>query len=307
MRKSVLTLGSFDGLHRGHQAILKRVVARARVQHARSVVLAFGVPPRHAGEALSKPVLLTTLNEKAHLMKRRGIQVLETLVFDRKTANTSPEDFFKKTIAGRYHAVEMIVGPRVAFGKNRAGRLRLLKELGRHYRVRIGVVQPVGQGRLSVSSRKIRALLYRGFVDQANALLGYPYSVEGTVMHGDRRGRHLGFPTANLFVDPRKILPRGVFWVKVLPAASQIPLDRQEAYRGWDGLCNVGTRPTFTPGSHELHCETFLMRGPRRLYGKKLRVVFMKRIRAERRFKSARALQQQIAKDLKRVRRWINA
>jgi riboflavin kinase/FMN adenylyltransferase len=142
-----------------------------------------------------------------------------------------------------------------------------------------------------VSSRRIRALLHRGRVDEANGLLGYPYSVEGTVVHGRARGHKLGFPTANIAVDPIKILPPGVFWVK----ANAI-----------NGLCNVGSRPTFTPHSHALHCEVFILRRMTgSLYGRRLRVAFLRRIRAEKRFSSPAALKRQIAKDLALAKRWI--
>jgi len=304
MHKSVLTLGTFDGVHRGHQALLRKVVERARAIHARTDVLAFGMPPRHTGEAFTKPVLLTTLSEKIKILKHYGIDHIQVLVFDRQTASTSPEDFFNHTIIGKHHAKEMVVGPRVAFGKNRAGRLSLLRSLGQKSSVRIHVVSNIARNRGAVSSRRIRALLSQGRLEEANALLGYPFSVEGKVIHGEARGRRLGFPTANIDVEPGKLMPRGVFWVKVFPA-NALPLSVAEAMKGIDGLCNVGIRPTFTPNSHTLHCEVFLFgaastatKAKPHLYGKKLRVVFMRRIRSERQFGSAEALKKQIGKDL---------
>jgi riboflavin kinase/FMN adenylyltransferase len=297
MSKSIVTLGTFDGVHRGHQALLRKVIQRARACRARSVVLAFGMPPRHAGEPLVKPVLLTTLPEKLQILKRLGIDHVDVLVFDRKTASTLPEDFFRKTVVEKHGALEMVVGPRVAFGKNRSGRLPLCRRLGKKYGVRIHVVSSIAGGKGVVSSRRIRALLLQGRVESANALLGYPYSVEGKVIHGDHRGRRLGFPTANIDVEPGKILPRGVYWVKV-HSASSFPLSAKEALKGADGLCNVGIRPTFTPHAHQLHCEVFLLKKQERLYGRRLRVVFMRRIRAEKRFPNPQALQRQIGKDL---------
>jgi riboflavin kinase/FMN adenylyltransferase len=291
MHKSVVTLGTFDGVHRGHQALLRKVVERARVIKGTSIALAFDMPPRHAGDPIAKPVLVTTLPEKLGLMKSMGIKVITLLIFNRKTKSTEPEEFFKDTIVRKLRAREMVVGPKVAFGKNRAGRLPLLRRLGKKYGVCIHVVPKIGKGASQVSSRRIRMLLAAGRVEQANALLGYPYSVEGTVVHGDKRGRRLGFPTANIAADPSKILPPGVFWVHV---------------NGMDGLCNVGVRPTFTPHSHAMHCEVFIL-SPKRgaLYGKKLRVTFLRRIRSEKRFESPRALTQQIAKDLALAKRWI--
>src|SRR4029077_5683353 len=130
-----------------------------------------------------------------------------------------------------------------------------------------------------------------GRVEEANALLGYAYSVEGKVVHGQARGRRLGFPTANIAADSAKILPPGVFWVKV---------------NGADGLCNVGVRPTFTPHAHALHCEVFLLRSKTgALYGRQLRVTFLRRIRAERRFSSPATLKRQIGHDLALAKRRI--
>lgn len=303
MPKSVLTLGTFDGVHRGHLALVRKVVSRARARRAQSVVLSFDMPPRHAGEPPAKPVLLSTLSEKLAMLKRSGIDHVHVMVFDRKTASTPPEDFFEKTIRERFGAVEMIVGPKVAFGKDRSGRLPLLRRLGREKNVRIHVVSSVDGGSGAVSSRRIRALLSRGSVEKANKLLGYPYSVAGKVVHGDHRGRTLGFPTANIQMEPGKMLPRGVYWVKVL-RGDTFPLTAKSAMKGMDGLCNIGTRPTFTPREQAVHCEVFVLAdsAPLRLYGRKLRVVFLRRIRAERRFPSKGSLQRQIVKDVLTVK-----
>ncbi len=306
MLKSVLTLGTFDGVHRGHQRIVQKVVERARSRHAQPLALSFGMPPRHSRKEPTKPVLLTTLSEKLQLLSRFGISHVKLLTFDRKTASTPAETFFTETISKKFHAQEMVVGPRVAFGKNRTGRLTLLKTLGRRANIKIHVVPPISVGKSTVSSRQIRAFLSRGWVEKANAQLGYPYSVEGKVIHGQKRGRRLGFPTANIDVDPLKILPPGVFWVKVFPADAPIPLDDDALSRGVDGVCNVGTRPTFTPNAHALHCEVFLLgRTKKWLYGRTLRVVFVRHVRAEKRFKTSEALQQQIAHDVSRVLGWV--
>jgi riboflavin kinase/FMN adenylyltransferase len=279
------------------------VVSRSRALGAKSVALSFDMPPRHAGEPPAKPVLLTTLEEKRKILKSLGVDQIDVLIFDRKTQATPPEDFFRQTVVQSHRAAEMVVGPRVAFGRARAGRLPLLRQLGRKAGVRIGVVSNVVGAKGSVSSRRIRALLTRGSVDKANALLGYPYSISGRVIHGDKRGRRLGFPTANIRAEGGKMLPRGVFWVKVLPGDA-LPLTSSAVMKGMDGLCNIGVRPTFSRGEQSLHCEVFLLRGGRRLYGRKMRVVFLRRIRAERRFRSPAALGRQIARDVRTAEKW---
>lgn len=305
-KPSVITLGTFDGVHRGHLRILHRVLSRARAIRGKSVVLAFGMPPRHTGEKLQRPVLLTTLEEKLAIFKRFGISTVDVLVFDKKTASTMPEEFFQHTVLQKHHAKEMVVGPRVAFGRKRSGRLPLLRQLGKREGVKIHVVSSVNGANKSVSSRRIRALLFQGNVDSANRLLGYPYSIAGKVSHGDSRGRKMGFPTANIRAPEAKIMPPGVFWVKVMPAKA-MPISLQELKKGADGLCNVGTRPTFTPKERELHCETYIFRGRAPQYGETIRIVFLRRIRSEMRFKDKQELIHQIQADLKRARHWAQS
>jgi riboflavin kinase / FMN adenylyltransferase len=307
MPKSVLTLGTFDGVHRGHQRIIQKVVERARALGVRGVALAFGMPPKLGHNPAAQPVLLSTLADKIRILQRLGIKDVQVLIFDKKTASTPPDAFFTQRVLRRCGAREMVVGPRVAFGKDRAGRLPVLKELGRRYGVRIHVVGGVQIGGHAVSSSGIRELLRKGEVDRANHQLGYPYSVSGKVVHGSHRGRKLGYPTANVGVDVHKILPPGVFWVKVLPARHPIPLKPADLKGTIDGLCNVGTRPTFSPQATQLICEVFLFKTPPKLYGKELRVVFMRRIRAERRFPSPDALKRQIARDFQTAQRWRRA
>ncbi|HVO33167.1 MAG TPA: riboflavin biosynthesis protein RibF [Elusimicrobiota bacterium] len=298
MKRSIVTLGTFDGVHLGHQAILKKLVQRAHRRRIPSIVLAFGMPPRFVRSAHSAPILLTTLEEKRAILKSIGIDRLRVLTFDRKTASTPADAFFEQTILKDCGAEEMVVGPRIAFGKNRAGRLPLVRQLGRHHGVRIDVVRGVRQAGQPISSRRIRAALMRGNVESARAMLGRPYSVEGRVVHGDGRGRRLGIPTANIEIDSRKMLPPGVFWVKVVSGHRSHVLGGRELRNLPDGLCNVGTRPTFAPNGRQIFCEVYFLKRPRRpLYGRHFRVLFMRRIRTERRFASAVGLLRQIARD----------
>jgi riboflavin kinase / FMN adenylyltransferase len=307
MPKSVLTLGTFDGVHRGHQRILQKVVQRARAIGVRSLALVFGMPPKLGLNPAAQPVLLTTLTDKVQMLKRQGIQDVQILTFDRKTASTPPEIFFTRRILRRCGAREMVVGPRVAFGKNRAGKLPVLREYGKRYDVKIHVVGGLNLAGCPVSSSAIRDLLRVGDVDAANKQLGYPYSVAGRVVHGRHRGRKLGYPTANVGVDIHKILPPGVFWVKVLPANHPIPLKKADFKKAIDGLCNVGTRPTFSPQATKLICEVFLFKKPPKLYGKHLRVIFIRRIRAEKRFPNPEALKAQINRDFQTAKRWTRS
>jgi riboflavin kinase/FMN adenylyltransferase len=303
-KASVVTLGTFDGVHRGHQKILRKVVERAQRLKIHSTVLAFQMPPRLGHRPLPAPTLLTTWDDKLQILKRLGIDQVEPLVFNHQTQSTPAAKFFKQRILTRCGAREMVVGPRVAFGKNRAGKLPVLRQLGKQYGVAIHVVSGIHVASAPVSSSRIRDYLLQGSVEKAARQLGYAYSVAGKVVHGSHRGRHLGFPTANIAVDTRKILPPGVFWIKCLPASQPIPFEQADLKNAVDGLCNVGTRPTFTPEAKKLHCEAFLFKTSPSLYGKRLRIVFLRRIRPEKRFKSAVALQRQIARDFKKAQHW---
>ncbi len=304
MRRSIITLGTFDGVHRGHRALIKKVLKQAKRFKAQSVVLAFGLPPRHVQDGPTSRNLLTTVAEKIEILKSEGVERIQILKFDRRTANTLPEEFFLREIVHKNRAQAMVVGPRVAFGKDRVGKLPLLLRLGKRYSVRIEVVRSVHGHSGVVASRRIRALLALGRTAGASGLLGYPYSVAGRVVHGDHRGRQLGFPTANLEADAGKILPKGVFWVKVLPGSAPMPLTRGEASRGIDGLCNIGTRPTFHPRAQDLQFEVYLFKQKGSFYGRKFRVVFMRKIRSEKRFSSKQALISQIQHDFTVAQKW---
>lgn len=300
MLKSVLTLGTFDGVHRGHQALIRKVIQISRARRSVPVALSFDMPPRHAGKPLNTPVLLTTWAEKQRLFLKYGIRRLVPLRFDRKTALTSAADFFECMMVRKFGAQDIVVGPKLAFGRNREGNLTVLRQLGKYHGVRVHVVAAIGHRAHEVSSRRIRTLLSEGKLDEANKRLGYPYSLEGTVVHGDHRGRTLGFPTANIEPQAGKILPPGVFWVKVLPPSQSVPSSR-ELRHAPDGICNVGIRPTFHPDARSLHCEVHLLKNTTSLYGKKRRVLFMRKIRSEMKFRSAEALVRQIKFDRRRA------
>jgi riboflavin kinase / FMN adenylyltransferase len=302
---SILTLGTFDGVHRGHQAILRRVVQLARRYAAVPVALSFAKAPRHVKSGKTREILLTTLPEKRELFKRFQITHIDVLRFDKKTAATPADVFFTQRICKRHHARAIVVGPRVAFGRNREGRLRLLRHLGTQHNVRIEVIPPVQTKGGAIASRKIRAWLTKGEVGKAWGWLGYPYFVSGPVRRGRGRGRRIGFPTANVAVPPEKILPRGVYWVKVAVSTDGRPVVPGIDAVWVDGLCNVGTRPTFERSGSPATCEVFMLKRKEvNLYGRIMTVAFFRRIRAERRFSSATALRRQIASDHSTAVRW---
>jgi len=294
--RSVITLGSFDGVHLGHHAILNRVVRLARKHRARATALVFERPPRLVRLDAAAPHLLTSWSEKKSRLKAIGIQRVDPLRFDRKTSFLTPEQFFERIIVRKHAARAMVVGPRFAFGHNRTGTLTVLKTLAQSHGIDVHVVPMVRPGRQSVSSSQIRECLLAGRTAQASRALGYTYSVSGHVIHGAHRGRKLGFPTLNIGIPAGKILPLGVYRVKVQGPGRTV----------WNGLCNVGNRPTFQPGSRKLSVEVFVLshRLPA-MYGKQVTVSFYERLRGEKRFASPQALVAQIHRDVARAKRLI--
>jgi riboflavin kinase/FMN adenylyltransferase len=266
-------------------------------------VLAFDMPPRHAKSAVTEPVLLTTVEEKKAILHALGVDQVEILRFTPSIARLTPEEFFKQVVVDRYRAVEMVVGPRVAFGRNRKGRLPELRALGKKYGVRITLVLTVKAKKTSVASRRLRRRIAQGNIEEAALALGYSYSATGEVIRGDGRGKKLGYPTANIKLDPLKIVPPGVYWVKVSDAQSSFPLRRISKGHS-DGICNVGTRPTFDGRSTKVWCEVHVFGGLQNLYGQRLRLQFIRKVRSEKRFPSLEALVRQIKKDVVTVRRW---
>lgn len=285
MTRSVLTWGTFDGVHRGHRAIVRRLLRLAHRHKTPAIALSFERPPRHFFNPPQGPDLITTQAEKAAFLRQLGVHRVRFFRFDQRMAMTSAEAFFHETLLRRYRARCIVVGNRMTFGKNRVGRLPLLKKWGHAAGIPVHVVKPVRFRGRPISSQQIRRLLRRGDIRTAQALLGRPYSVQGRVVRGAGRGQTLGFPTLNIKPLLEKILPPGVFVVRVNPGGR------------W-GLCNVGTRPTFTPREKRLHLEVYLLEGRPLRLPRSLTVIFMKRIRAERRFPNARSLHHQIEQDI---------
>lgn len=292
---TVLTIGTFDGVHRGHRAILRRAAARALRGRKISAALAFERPPRLFFSPSSEPCLLTTPEEKRLLMEDCGIRKVVLLRFGPSFAKTPAKEFFEKTLVRRFRAAEILVGYDFRFGRGREGDTGALKAMGRARRVPVHIVGPVRSGSRPVSSGRIRDLLRAGELSAANRLLGHPYFAIGRVARGRGLGRKIGFPTANLALSAEKIVPPGVFAVRV-----------REGSRGWSGVCNVGVRPTVRGGRPSRPVtEVHLFGFSGRLYGKSLRVDFIHRLRPERAFPNLEALRGQIRRDAARARKLL--
>ena len=288
-RPTVLTLGVFDGLHLGHQLIMRTVVERARQTGAIPTVITFDPHPRAVLHPESAPPLLQTLDQKVEGFGVLGIEQTIVIRFDQEFSQIRAEDFLSDVVKDRLHAKEVYLGCGFAFGHDREGNIELLKRVSAKLGFLAEEVPEVQFRNQRVSSSKVRRLLLEGRVNLARRLLGRPYGVEGRVEHGAERGKTLGFPTANLHPHNRVIPRNGVYVTGTL-------IDGQ-----WRrSITNVGVRPTFTADT-EPSVETFVLNWAGDLYGDVVRVRFLRRLRDERKFGSLEELKAQIGRDLQRA------
>ncbi|OGR83933.1 MAG: riboflavin biosynthesis protein RibF [Elusimicrobia bacterium RIFCSPHIGHO2_01_FULL_64_10] len=301
MKGSVVTIGTFDGVHRGHREILRACAAHARRLELPSVAVTFQIPPRLFFIPTAAPSLLTGVEEKRELILDCGIDRVCVLHFGRGLARLSAGEFFERVLVKRFRARRIVVGYNFGFGRNREGDVRFLEAAGRRRGVGVTVIGPLCAGRVPVSSGRIRDCLRSGGLEEANRLLGRPYSITGRVVRGSGLGRRLGFPTANLSVPAERILVPGVFAVRAAVGTG--------AKRGLPGVCNVGWQPTVPgrdrdrPPRAEVHLLGF--RGG--LYGRTLRVDFIRKLRDEKTFADMDSLKEQMARDAKRARLYIRS
>lgn len=292
-RPTVLTLGVFDGLHLGHQLIMRTVVERARALGVIPTAITFDPHPRSVLHPQSSPPLLQTLDQKVEGFGVLGIEQTIVVRFTEDFSKIAAEDFLRDVVMDRLHAREVYLGRGFAFGHNRQGNIGLLRQLSKELGFVAGEVPEVGLRGQRVSSSKIRELLALGKVNLARRMLGRPYGVEGRVERGNERGHALGFPTANLRPQNRVIPANGVYVTGTL-------IDGQ-----WRrSVTNVGTRPTFETGS-EPSVETFVMNWDGDLYGDVIRVRFLYRLRDERKFDSLESLKAQITRDVERAQNYF--
>jgi riboflavin kinase/FMN adenylyltransferase len=295
----VLVVGNFDGVHLGHQAVLRQAVAHARSAGLSASVLTFD--PHPAGVVGGgAPQRLTTLERRAELLSELGIERMYVRRFDAAFAAWQPERFARDLVAGALRASLVVVGENFRFGAKRAGDLTLLRALGAElgFGVQVHAVASDAHGRYS--STRARQAVVAGDLDEVRRVLGRPHALTGPVVHGDERGRTIGVPTANLDPIPELLPPYGVYAVKV---------DRYgDAERAFvplaQGVTNIGVRPTVTSGvtSGRLTVETHLLDFEGDLYDARLRLHLVARLRDEKKFGSLDALKAQIARDIEGAR-----
>jgi len=293
-RPTVVTLGVFDGLHLGHQLIMKTVVDRAKAIGATPTVITFEPHPRAVLHPESAPPLLQTLDQKIEAMGVLGIEQTIVIHFDKAFSEIRAEDFLRDVVVDRLHAKEVYLGRGFFFGHNREGNIELLRGVSNRLGFVADEVPEVRLREKRIGSTRIRELLLDGRVNLARRMLGRPYGVEGPVIRGAARGATLGFATAN--IQPRnRVIPRaGVYVTATL-------IDAQ-----WRrSVTNIGIRPTFGDAT-EPSVETHVMNWSGDLYGNVLRVRFLHRLRDEKKFGSIDELKSQIARDVSRATRYFD-
>jgi riboflavin kinase/FMN adenylyltransferase len=288
-RPTVLTLGVFDGLHLGHQQIMQTVADRAKAVDALATAITFDPHPRAVLHPDSAPPLLQTLDQRLANFEVLGIEQAIVIPFDKEFAANPAEGFLREIVHDRLQAKEVYLGKGFAFGKGRGGNIELLRQLSQELGFAADEVPEVVLRGQRISSSKIRHLLSEGRVNLARRMLGRPYGIEGVIVRGDRRGHTIGFPTANLRPHNRVIPKFGVYATATLVAGT------------WRrSITNVGVRPTFGQDL-EPSIESYIFDFDGDLYGDVLRVRFLHRIRAERKFNGIEELKAQIARDSTRA------
>ncbi len=289
LKDPVVTLGNFDGVHLGHQEIFKQVVAWALSTGGSSVVFTFEPHPLKVLAPQRSPKLLSTFREKMEQVEASGMDAVICAKFTHEFASQNPEDFVKDVLVDALGIKHLFVGHDYAFGRDRKGDIAFLRNAGERHGFGVHVIGPVQVEGITVSSTKIRQLVMDGEVCLASKLLGRPYSIEGTVIHGRSRGHDLGFPTANI-TTPNELPPReGVYAVSVHVEG-----------KIYMGAANIGKNPTF--GEEQPSYEVHILDFGGDLYGKFLKIKFIKRVRDEFKFKSVEELVAQINKDIELVR-----
>jgi riboflavin kinase/FMN adenylyltransferase len=286
-----LTIGSFDGVHKGHDALLNRVIESAKKESITSMVASFDPHPREVLTGTS-PLLLSPGYERTELLQGYPLDAHVLCSFDAEMASMEAEDFVTDVLVGMFNVRVLVVGYDHRFGRNRKGDIALLREMGSSHGFSVLECPEVEVGGVTVSSSTIRTLLEDGKVNEASTLIGRRYSLAGTVVHGAGRGNGLGIPTANIgLIADNKLIPRnGVYAVKV---------EVEGEDRRWNGMMNIGLRPTFDHQSDRT-LEVHLIGFNQNIYNREVRVEFAQRVRDERKFDSVDHLLEQLNADRER-------
>lgn len=289
---TILTIGAFDGVHRGHAHLIGATVQRARATGCQAAVLTFDPHPDVVVRPGRERPALTTINERADLIAALGVDLMLVVPFTPEIMALTAHDFMSR-VCGALALRELWIGWDFALGRGRDGDAARLAVIGHTLGYAVQTVHPLSFDGQAVSSTRIRAALAEGDVAAAAALLGHPYSLRGPVVEGDRRGRTIGFPTANIAIEPNRMLPANGVYVCRATAGSAT----------YGAVTNVGVRPTFDGTRRTV--EAYLLDFSGEIYGEELRLAFLHRLRGEQKFNGVSALVAQIGRDVAATRAWL--
>ena len=295
-RRSVVTIGAYDGVHRGHQAVIEQVRSQAQTLDARSIVVTFDRHPASVVRPESAPLLLTDLDQKLERLAATGIDATCIVKFDEDSSREAPSDFVKRVLVDGLLAKRIIIGEDFHFGHKRGGNVAMLRELGPKFDFDVIPIELINRGDgvdEPVSSTAIRRALAGGQVELATQLLGHHFEVRGVVVHGDQRGRTIGFPTANIEVPNAICTPADGVYAGVLT--------RNDGTKNHCAI-NLGRRPTFYEHADHSMLEAHLLDFSGDLYGEKVKLTFTHFLRGERKFENIDALKMQLKLDVEQTR-----
>ncbi len=290
LKNAVVTTGTFDGVHVGHQTILHRLIETAKQHNGESVLLTFSPHPRIVLNKDTNIKLLQSLEEKISALKHLGLDHLIIHPFTLEFAKTTSMEFIRDILKTKIGATQLVIGYDHHFGRNREGSFKHLKASSQKYGFDVEEIPAQDVDNIHVSSTKIRKALSLGDITTANMYLSRPFSIIGNVIHGEKIGRTIGFPTANIKIDdPYKLIPlNGVYAVDVYLKNTEVI---------YKGMLNIGVKPTLNDANQKLSIEVHIIDFSGDIYDEKIRVDFKRRIRDEKQFKSLEELQQQLQKD----------
>ncbi|CAH0251786.1 MULTISPECIES: bifunctional riboflavin kinase/FAD synthetase [unclassified Pedobacter] len=303
---AIVTIGTFDGVHFGHQKIIKQLVEKAKADNGESVILTFFPHPRMIIDPENQELkMINTINEKAEILKGLGVDHLIITPFTRDFSNQLPEDYIKNTLVNNIGTKHIIIGYDHRFGKDRSGNLSDLKAAGLHYGFSVEEIMEQDIHDVAVSSTKIRQALLAGDVSLANDYLGYPFSIFGRVIKGDKIGRTIGFPTANIFIEETyKLIPGDGIYAVTVEMDSEVrspesgilnPLPSTLNPQPYKGMAYIGQRPTINGMTRNIEVNIFDFN--QEIYGQDIKMNFLKFLRHDVKFTGLEALTVQLQKD----------
>jgi len=285
----VITIGNFDGVHLGHQKIFQDLKNEAKKIHGTDIIITFFPHPLKVLFPDKAPHLITTLDERLRLIRACGNEVIVCIPFTRAFSNLSAERFVQEILVEKFGVQEVLVGQDARFGKDREGDIDFLRKSAKRFHFSVREIEPVQVRGMETSSTKIRRCVEKGELRQSAAMLGRLYGITGTVCEGDKRGKSLGFPTANLSTDAELLPPNGVYAVWSTVGDTVMP-----------GVANLGVKPTFS--GKQFSIEVHLFDFDENIYGESIRMDFVERIREERTFPNAQALIDEMNKDSQKAK-----